>query len=79
MRIKIIHTWDNKFIPKRRFLFWWYQISEFEFTNYRACINWICDHYVPKQKKSRTAKCYKESEVYYFTPEYRDRIDIDFM
>jgi hypothetical protein len=79
MIIKIIYTRDRKFIPKRRFLFWWYKISKFEFTYHKVCINWICKTYIPKQKKSRTAKLYKKSEKYCFIPEYRDKIDIDFM
>lgn len=78
MRIKIVHTYNNKFIPKRKFLFWWFRISEFEFIHHRACINWIENTYIPERKKSRSARCYKEFEVYYFTPEYRDKIDIDF-
>jgi hypothetical protein len=79
MIIKIVNTWDKKFIPKRRFLCFWYQVSEFEFMNENACRNWLMNTYVPQKAKARSSNFWVVETVYNFTPDYRDRIDKDFM
>lgn len=79
MTIKIVRTWNSLFIPKRRFLFFWYQVSEFEFHNKAACLNWLCNTYVPNQKKCKRSTYRKTSYLYKFYPDNRDKIDVDFM
>ena len=79
MKIKIVHAGNNKFIPKRKFLFWWIQVSEFEFINHNACLNWLTNTYAPSEFNSKSSSRYIVEEMFQFKPEHRDKIDIDFM
>lgn len=79
MKILIETTFNLKYIPKRKFLFWWVQISEFEFDSHKACINWLRNTYVPKNTKAKSATYFRMKEIYSFYPDYRDQIDKDFM
>lgn len=81
MKVKIIHTNYNSFIPYRRFLFFfWFKITKYEFSTEYLCKRWLSEIYIPKVKKCNYGiiKDY-DRKVYFFKPEYRDRIDIDFM
>jgi hypothetical protein len=80
MKIRIYYNINNgRYIPKKRFLFWWYDVTEFGgFQTLYACQQWLRRHYCPNVFKSRSSTFLSKYELFEFYPERRDEIDIDF-
>lgn len=78
MKIRICYTKGGFYIPQRKFLCFWVDITDYIFSNHSQCLRWVRNVYVPKKKKSRTANYYPVSEIYVFNPEYRSEFDRTF-